>query len=231
MTEYYTLLRQVLLRHSLDTRKRLQVTGCKLQVGVGVGKYKNKIMKKITYFRLFPAIIYLSTIAGSAQVDESLFADFEYRNFGVHRVGAWVSDIAVPETDDPVHKYTFYIAARHGGVWKTINNGVTFEPIFDKYGANSIGAIEVAPSNPDVVWVGTGEASNARSTHAGNGIYKSTDGGDSFEFMGLGDSHHIPRIIIHPANENIVYVAVMGHLFSSNEERGVFKTIDGGNYD
>ena len=185
-------------------------------------------MKKLTYFRLFLATIYFSTIAGYAQVDESLFADFEYRNFGVHRVGAWVSDIAVPETDDPEYMYTFYIAARHGGVWKTINNGVTFEPVFDQYGTNSIGAIEVAPSNPEVIWVGTGEASNARSTHAGNGIYKSTDGGDSFEFMGLEDSHHIPRIIIHPENENIVYVAVMGHLFSSNEERGVFKTTDGG---
>ncbi len=153
---------------------------------------------------------------------------FAYRNFSPHRVGSWISDIAVPESNNPQYKYTFYIAGRHGSVWKTINNGISFTPVFEDYGNLSIGAIEVAKSNPEVLWVGTGESSCARSAHAGNGIYKSTDGGKSFQCMGLDDSHHIPRIVINPFDENIVYVAVMGHLYSSNEQRGVFKTTDGG---
>jgi len=156
------------------------------------------------------------------------FHDLHYRNFGPWRAGAWISDIAVPETDDAAHRYTFYVAARHGGVWKTENNGTTFRPIFDDYGCNSIGAVEVAPSNPNLIWVGTGEASNARSAHAGNGIWKSTDGGATFSCMGLEDSHHIARILIHPHNENIVYAAVMGHLFTPNAQRGVFRSLDGG---
>ncbi|MBN2416291.1 hypothetical protein JXO52_10640 [bacterium] len=151
-----------------------------------------------------------------------------YRNFGPWRAGAWISDIAVPETDDSGYRYTFYVAARHGGVWKTENSGTTFRPVFDAYGCNSIGAVEVAASNPAIVWVGTGEASNARSTHAGNGIWKSGDGGETFVLSGLKDSHHIPRIVIHPHDPGIVYAAVMGHLFSRNDERGVFRTRDGG---
>lgn len=152
----------------------------------------------------------------------------EYRNFGPWRAGAWISDIAVPESNDPRYRYIYYVAARHGGVWKTENNGTTFRPIFDAYGCNSIGAVEVSPSDPEIVWVGTGEASNARSTHAGTGIWKSTNGGETFALSGLADSHHIPRIVTHPENSGIVYAAVMGHLFSRNEQRGVFRTRDGG---
>ncbi len=165
---------------------------------------------------------------GDVKCDESLFKDFVYRNLGPFRAGAWIGDIAAPENPGPAHKYTFYVAARNGGVWKTVNNGTTFFPIFDRYGVNAIGAVEVAPSNPEIVWVGTGEDSYARSCYYGNGIYKSTDAGKHFENMGLKDSHHIGRIVIHPKNPDIVYVAVMGHLFSANEERGVFKTSDGG---
>lgn len=162
------------------------------------------------------------------QSAEALFSGFEYRNFSPHRVGSWISDIAVPESPDPAYRYTFYVAGRHGGIWKTINNGITFEPVFDKEGCLSMGSIEVARSNPEVIWAGTGEASCARSAHAGNGIYKSVNGGKDFECMGLEDSHHIPRIVIHPEDENTVYAAVMGHLYSPNEQRGVFKTTDGG---
>jgi len=164
----------------------------------------------------------------SGQIDEDLFKAFKYRNFSPHRVGSWISDIAVPETSDPAFKYTFYVSGRHGGVWKTENNGVTFEPVFDACDNLSIGAIEISRSNPEVIWVGTGESSCARSAHAGNGIYRSQDGGKSFQHMGLDDSQHIPRIVIHPADEKIVYAAVMGHLYSPNEERGVYKTMDGG---
>lgn len=171
--------------------------------------------------------MFISTI-GSGQVSDSLFSEFTYRNFNAARTGAWISDITVPVNPDHKNKFTFYISARNGGVWKTTNNGTTFTPIFDNYGVNSIGAIEVAPSNPEIIWVGTGEASNARSAYAGNGIYKSEDSGDSFKNMGLEDSHHISKIVIHPDDPSVVYVAVMGHLFSTNEERGVFKTTNGG---
>ncbi|MCK5056853.1 MAG: hypothetical protein KAT34_09375 [Candidatus Aminicenantes bacterium] len=190
-----------------------------------------KPLVRIQLLTLISIVFFLSIslpLAGQVKVDEKLFKEFTYRNLGPFRAGAWIGDIAVPENPGPEHKYTFYVAARNGGVWKTVNNGTTFTPVFDNYGVNAIGAVEVAPSNPDIVWVGTGEDSNARSSYSGNGIYKSLDGGKNFVNMGLKDSHHIGRILIHPKNPDIVYVAVMGHLFSYNEERGVFKTGDGG---
>ena len=156
------------------------------------------------------------------------FDEFKYRNFNPTRVSAWISDIAVPENPDSTNQYVIYTAARHGGVWKTSNNGVTFKCITDDLPTTSVGAIEVAPSNSYILWVGTGEASNARSTHAGKGVYKSTDAGESFQFMGLERTQHIPKIIIHPGDEDIVYVASMGFLFTPNEDRGVFRTRDGG---
>ena len=172
-------------------------------------------------------LIILIPLASFAQPD--LFGEFTYRNFNPTLVSAWISDIAVPENPDSVNRYVIYTAARHGGVWKTSNNGVTFNCITDDLPTTSIGAIEVAPSNPYVLWVGTGEASNARSTHPGCGVYKSTDAGETFAYMGLAETQHIPKIIIHPSNEDIVYVASMGTLFTPNEERGVYRTRDGGN--
>ncbi len=176
------------------------------------------------------AAILITPAASQAapQAEEDLFKDFVYRNLGPFRAGAWIGDIAVPENPGAAHRYTIYVAARNGGVWKTVNNGTTFFPIFDDYGVNAIGAIEVAPSDPNILWVGTGEDSYARSSYAGNGIWKSTDAGTSFQNMGLSDSHHIGRIVIHPQDPDIVFAAVMGHLYSENEERGVFRTTDGG---
>jgi photosystem II stability/assembly factor-like uncharacterized protein len=152
----------------------------------------------------------------------------EYRNLGPYRAGAWISSIAVPKKNDLAYKYTYYVAGRMGGVWKTENNGTTFFPVYDSIGISSIGAVAVSCSHPDQVWVGTGEAYCARSTHAGRGVYKSLDGGNSWEFNGLEDTHHISTLLIHPDNPDIVYVAAMGHLFTPNEERGIFKTTDGG---
>ncbi|MCP4550972.1 MAG: hypothetical protein GY834_02785 [Bacteroidetes bacterium] len=152
----------------------------------------------------------------------------EYRNLGPHRTGAWISSIAIPQTDNLDFKYSYYVAGRYGGVWKTINNGTTFFPIFDDVGVSSIGAVAVSSTNPDQIWVGTGEAYGARSTHKGEGVFKSVDGGKNWDFMGLEDSHHISTLIIHPGNPDIVWVAAMGHLFTPNDERGVFKTTNGG---
>ncbi|MDQ3171023.1 MAG: hypothetical protein M3Q55_12865, partial [Acidobacteriota bacterium] len=151
-----------------------------------------------------------------------------FRNVGPFRTSAWVTDIAVPESPLRDHLYTIYAATRSGGLWKTRNNGVTWTPISDSVGAAAVGAIALAPSNPDVVWMGTGANDIARSSYSGKGVFKSTDAGKTWTFAGLPDSHHIARIVIHPSNPDIVYVAAIGHLFSRNEERGVFRTMDGG---
>jgi photosystem II stability/assembly factor-like uncharacterized protein len=162
----------------------------------------------------------------------SLYQDFLkpfiFRNIGPFRAGSWVTCFAVPDSPPEAHLYTFYVGTRNGGVWKTTNNGITFEPIFDTQSYLSIGAMAISPSDPNIIWVGTGEAYCARSSSSGDGVYKSIDGGRTWQNMGLRDSQHIARIIVHPSNPNIVYVASMGHLFSTNSERGVFKTTDGG---
>ena len=163
-----------------------------------------------------------------SQAPELQFDAFWFRNLGAFRAGAWVGDIAVPENPGEKHKYTFYVVPRAGGVWKTINNGTTFECISDELGTSYIGDVEVSSSNPEIVWVGTGEDFNARSSYYGNGIWKSEDAGETWTLMGLEDSHHIAKIIIHPSRPEIVWVAVMGHLYSNNEQRGLFRTVDGG---
>ncbi len=171
--------------------------------------------------------LFISAAYGQTLSDD-LLKGIAYRNLGPFRAGAWISDIAVPERPANAHLYSFYVGARNGGVWKTTNNGTTFEPIFDDQDVTSIGCLAIAPSNSDIVWVGTGDAANARSSYAGNGVYKSTDAGKSWQRMGLPDSQHIARIVVHPTNPDLVYVAAMGHLFTPNQERGVFKTTDGG---
>ena len=176
-------------------------------------------------------VILLMSLTSNAQglrMPEMEPAGFEFRNLGAFRISAWVHEFAVPLNPGKDHKYTWYAASRHGGVWKTINNGTTFECITDDLGISAIGDVELAPSDPDIVWVGTGDDSNVRASYYGNGIWKSTNAGVTWENMGLEDSHHIAEIIIHPKNPDIVWVAVMGHLFSENKERGVFKTINGG---
>ena len=191
---------------------------------------QNSLTMKSKHFLITLTLVCLSALTASAQskLTSEMLSKFEFRNLGAYRAGAWVSAIAVPENPGEKYKYTFFVAGRNGGVWKTVNNGTTFYPVFEKYGVTSIGAIAVSTSNPGIVWVGTGESYNARSSFAGNGVYKSTDGGETFTNMGLKDSHHIAKIIVDPVNPDVVYVASMGHLFSTNAERGVFKTTDGG---
>ena len=149
----------------------------------------------------------LSALTLLAYGQEETYEVFSYRNLNPTKISAWISDIAIPENPDSANKYVIYAAARHGGVWKTSNNGVTYKCITEDFPTTSMGAVEVAPSNPYVVWVATGEASNARSTHRGYGVYKSTDGGESFRHMGLENTQHIPKVVIHPEDENTVYVA------------------------
>ena len=159
---------------------------------------------------------------------DSVINALTFRNVGPFRTAAWVTEIAVPESPARDHLYTIYAATRSGGLWKTTNAGTTWRAISDSVGAAAVGAVAIAPSNPSVVWMGTGANDNARSSYSGKGVFKSTDAGATWQFMGLPDSHHIARIVIHPKNPDVVYVAAIGHLFSKNEERGVFRTMDGG---
>ena len=148
----------------------------------------------------------------------------DYRSVGPTQQSGRFVDFAVPLQ----RPNTFYAAAASGGLWKTENNGQTFEPLFENEKVFSIGDVAVAPSNPDLLWLGSGEANNSRSTYWGDGVYKSADAGKTWRNMGLKESHHIGRILINPANPDTVYVAALGHLYSENAERGVYKTTDGG---
>ena len=149
---------------------------------------------------------------------------FSWRSIGPVSQGGRIDDIAVVESDPKV----FYIGYATGGVWKTVNGGTTFEPIFETYGSASIGAIAVTQSRPEVVWVATGEGNGRNSSSFGDGVYKSTDAGRTFTNMGLRETQSIQRLVIDPRNPDVVYVAGVGHLFGPNPERGVFKTADGG---
>jgi photosystem II stability/assembly factor-like uncharacterized protein len=156
--------------------------------------------------------------------DESTVGSLSFRMVGPALTSGRVGDIAI----HPSNPDKWYVAAASGGVWLTTNHGTTFNPIFDNYGSYSIGCLAIAPSNPSTIWVGTGENNNQRSVAYGDGVYKSLDGGKSFTNMGLKTSEHIGKIIVHPTNENIVWVAAYGPLWSSGGERGVYKTTDGG---
>jgi photosystem II stability/assembly factor-like uncharacterized protein len=156
--------------------------------------------------------------------NESIFKHLKWRCVGPQFQGGRISSI----TGHPGNPFVIYVSAGSGNLWKTINNGTTWEPIFDNESTFAIGAIAISASDPNIIWVGTGEDLMARSSYAGTGVFKSTDAGKTWQNMGLHDSHHINRIVIHPHNPDIVYAAAMGHQYTFNEERGLFKTIDGG---
>ena len=158
------------------------------------------------------------------QSDDPILKPFVWRSIGPANMGGRVDDIAVVDSDPSI----IYIGFATGGIWKTTNNGTTWTPIFDTYPVSSIGDIAIAPSNPEIIYVGTGEPNNRQSSSFGAGVYKSTDGGKSFQEMGLKDTQSIGRIVVHPKDPNIVYVAALGHLFGPNQERGLYKTTDGG---
>jgi hypothetical protein len=146
------------------------------------------------------------------------------REIGPAVVSGRIVDLAVVEADTKV----FYIATSTGGVWKTTDNGVRIEPVFFREPVHSVGDVEVHQKDTSVVWVGTGERANRQSSGWGDGVYKSTDGGQTWRNMGLRDSKHIGRIVLHPDDPDVVYVAAMGHLWGPNEERGIYKSTDGG---
>ncbi|RAU84073.1 WD40/YVTN/BNR-like repeat-containing protein [Pontibacter arcticus] len=155
---------------------------------------------------------------------KSLVKNLNFRNAGPTIMSGRITDIE----GSPKDATTFYAAYASGGLWKTTNNGITFEPIFDEQAVMTIGDIAIDWNNNETIWVGTGESNSSRSSYSGVGVYKSTDGGKTWQHMGLDDTHHIGKIIIHPTDPNTVWVAALGHLYSPNKDRGVFKTTDGG---
>ena len=158
------------------------------------------------------------------QSDDPILQSFVWRSIGPANMGGRVDDIAVDENNPS----TFYVGFATGGIWKTTNNGTTWTPIFDKYPVSSIGDIALAPSNASIIYVGTGEPNNRQSSSFGGGVYKSTDGGKEFVYVGLKDTQSIGRVVVHPKDPDIAYVAAVGHLFGPNPERGLYKTTDGG---
>src|SRR5690349_13211866 len=152
------------------------------------------------------------------------FDGLHFRSIGPATMSGRIADLAVYEANPAI----YYVGTAHGGVWKTTSNGATFIPQFQDQGLISIGDIAVSQTNPDLVWVGAGESNNRQSTSWGGGIWKSTNGGTTYQFMGLGESKHINRIVIDPTNNDVVLVAATGPLFGPGGERGVYKTADGG---
>ncbi len=160
-----------------------------------------------------------SMLAGS-----SLIKKMPVHSVGPVVMAGRVTDIAV----NPANVNEFYIAYASGGIFKTTNNGSSFEPVFDGNGTLTIGDIALSKANPDIIWAGTGEVNSSRSSYPGTGVYKSMDGGKTWHFEGLTNTQHISRIVTHPANPNIAWVASEGPLYSDSDARGVYKTTDGG---
>lgn len=176
-----------------------------------------------------PATNPAATLAKSGDAKPVTFDDkwmkpVTWRNIGPPNMGGRIVAIAV----EPENWSTFYLASASGGLFKTVNNGTTFTALFDKEATVSIGDVQIAPSDVNTLWIGTGEQNPRNSVSWGDGVYKSIDGGTTWKNMGLKKSFQIGRIAIHPTNPNIVYVGALGRLWGDNEERGVYKTIDGG---
>ncbi|SKB52010.1 WD40/YVTN/BNR-like repeat-containing protein [Maribacter arcticus] len=176
---------------------------------------KNRLLITPLFF-----LVFLSTLA---QTQSSIFENLEFRFIGPEG-NRTIAIAGIPE--DPM---TTYIGAASGGLWKTTDAGTTWKPIFDNQEVSSIGSLAITPTNPDIVWVGTGETFVIRPAHAmGDGIYKSIDGGKTWKNMGLEKTGRIGRVIVHPTNPDIVYAAALGHTYGKQQERGVYKTVDGG---
>src|SRR5581483_6854860 len=166
------------------------------------------------------SLLLIAQQPSAPRLTADLVRDLQVRNLMGTFSSGRIADVAV----DPRNRSVWYVATASGGLWKTINHGVTFEPIFDKGGAYSLGCVTVDPRNPDVVWLGTGENNAQRAIGYGDGVYKSTDAGRTWKKAGLPNSEHVAKIVIDPRNSNTVFVAAQGPLFGPGGDRGVFKT-------
>ena len=173
--------------------------------------------------RLLPLLAFASAPLDAQQVDPSLFGALSWRMIGPFRGGRIKAAVGVPQRPN-----TFFFGAVNGGVWKTTDYGRTWNPIFDDQPTGSIGAIAIAPSNPDVMYVGSGEGLQRPDLSTGNGIYKSIDGGQTWRHLGLRDGQQIPQVIVDPRDPDRLFVAVLGHPYGPNAERGLYRSTDGG---
>lgn len=165
-----------------------------------------------------------ATPAFAQTIDQAVIDGLRWRNVGPANMSGRIADVE----GLPHPSKTFFVAAAAGGVWKTTNNGVTFRPVFDNYGVASLGDLAIAPSDSNVLYLGTGEPNSRNSISPGGGVFKSTDGGLTWKFSGLKETQHIGRIQVHPANPNVAWVAALGAAWTTNKERGLYKTTDGG---
>jgi hypothetical protein len=166
----------------------------------------------------------VATALPAQTIDQSVIDGLKWRNIGPANMSGRITDVE----GIPSPSKTFFISAAAGGVWKTTNGGVTFRPVFDKYGVASMGDLAIAPSDTNVIYLGTGEPNSRNSISPGGGVFKSTDGGLTWNFMGLKETEHIGRIIVHPTDPNTAWVAALGAAWRPNRERGLYKTTDGG---
>lgn len=184
-------------------------------------KWLVEVVVSVVFF-LFVGV-FASRIASAQDIPPTLYSEMKWRMIGPFRAGK-VNGVAGVAGNPAV----YYIGADGGGVWKTNDGGVTWKPVFDGESALSIGALAVAPSNPNIIYVGTGVNTVYGDVTFGNGVYKSTNGGETWQRLGLEDTRHIARVLVDPQNPDIVLVAALGHSYGSNEERGVFRSTDGG---
>ena len=172
------------------------------------------------------SVIFILPVLGQENdslLSDKTFSGLKLRSIGPAFMSGRIADIAI----DPVDENSWYVAAGSGGVWKTENSGTTWKPVFEHQKAYSIGCLTIDPTNHHTVWVGTGENVGGRHVGYGDGVYKSTDEGEHWQNMGLKESQHISKIIVHPDNPDIVWVAAQGPLWNKGGQRGVYKTVDG----
>jgi len=187
-------------------------------------KASNTITKSVIAILAMMAATFAA--ARAAGIDSGAVSGLGMRNIGSAAMSGRIAAIAGRHERDG--KITLFVGAASGGVWKSSDGGTSFEPVFDKQPVQSIGAIALDPRHPETVWVGTGESWTRNSVSIGDGIYKSTDGGENWTNMGLPNSERVARIIVSPKNSNIVYACVPGKLWSDSAERGLYRTTDGG---
>src|ERR1700733_12870715 len=183
--------------------------------------------RKLCFHRNIVALFFIFLVAGSAmgQVPAELFNGLKWRLIGPFRGGRAVAVEGVAGDST-----TFYFGGVNGGIWKTTDAGTVWTPIFDKEMVGSIGAIAVAPSDPRTIYAGTGESDIRSDLSSGDGVYKSTDGGATWLHLGLEDTRQISQIVVDPQDSKVVYVGALGHAYGPNQQRGVFKSVDGGTH-
>ncbi len=187
-------------------------------------------MKKVLFTAVLVGLVVTAVVAAqgpgaAGQMTAESLKAIELRSLGPGLATGRIADI----TMDPKNTDVWYVATAFGGLWKTVNRGITFDPVFDNYGSFTLCCVVVDPKDSNVVWLGTGENASQRSAHFGDGVYKSTDAGKTWKRVGLASSEHIGKIVIDPRNSNVVFVASQGPLWSAGGERGLYKTTDGGN--